>query len=443
MSSKFKSGLLRIVTAAQLVFLASIWPFAGYAQDGSDSGNRLSKKDVELVRMLKKMSGARRDRVLAAAGVGGGARGATRQPTAKPPPSASAAGSAPQKPAASAQPLKSSTAAKREANTDFSLAIAKDFTDVGILKFGDPASSVTGATLSYSDDRSAKDSSLTFQAVGTAGYKFINPDKLESLQGLSYLEIGAYGGANKFTNSNPVSPKTKTSDNVLYGGYLNLGVETAPNFYNYFRVMGGSVTNDIAPKTLFTIGKNKVTTTETASQFAGSFEWFPAFNFGDYPSPDNYLGFYGNMTRMSLFPGVNPILQLDPELVFHYDNTFDSTNPLLFSNKSTATRLGPQMGFILTPFSDVRWLHSLSIKTTYYWWHEFEAGYNSYTFKTALNYALPGFFGDGKSSGLALSVAYQRGANVNTGQNMGLFTIGLSGVFCSNCNVTAKAGTDQ
>jgi hypothetical protein len=435
MRCRYNTGAPRIMTAAQLAILASVWPAATHAQEG------LTKEAVkEMVRELQKiekdtqLTAAQRAKKVA--GVFGGAKGATQRATiVVPPPSAGTVGATP----AASVPVASPPPAAKP-NTDFSLSIAKDFTDVGILKFGDPASSVTGATLSYSDDRSAQNSSLTFQSIGTAGYKFINPDKHQTLQGLNYLEIGAYGGVDKFTNSNQVSPKTKTSDNVLYGGYLNLGMASSSNIYNYFRVMAGSITDDIAPKTLFKVGKTTVMTTETASHFAGAFEWFPAYNFGDYPSPDNYLGFYGNMTRMSLFPGVNPILQLDPELAFHYDNTFDSTKPLLFSNKSTATRLGPQIGFILTPFSDVRWLQALSIKTTYYWWHEFESNHNSYTLKTAINYDLPSLLGDNKPSGLSLSVAYQRGANVNTGQKMGLFTIGLSGVFCSNCNVTAKGG---
>jgi hypothetical protein len=310
-------------------------------------------------------------------------------------------------------------------------AIAKDMTNIGILKFTD-ASTVTGATISYTDDRSAKDSSLKLQAVGTLGYQFLKPwDPKQWI--FDYGDVGIYGGADKFTNSNNVNPKTRSSDLVKYGGFLELGVPFSDDLKNYARFRAGGVTNDIATRTLYTIGKNTVTTIEAASQFSGAVELIPAWNFGGH-QPWEYLGFWGNMWRGDL-NHQSPVLQLDPEVVFRYDNSFDTTKPLLFSNRSTASRLGPQMTVILTPFPDVPNLnlYGLTIQASYYYAHEFEADHNAYTFSTSLNYPLSFLSGDPDKKGLALSVSYQRGANVDTGQNQGLFSIGISGQICTNC----------
>jgi hypothetical protein len=439
MSKSYKSVLLRTVTVAQLAVLVTLWP-AGDAAASARPGK--TTKLQKILNELKNLNEVDRRKVLAQLDGNKPAapgKGATRQAATTPSPNPTVAGSAPQKPVIPSTPPKSWIDKELEAYPGFSLAVAKDFTDISVLQFvnaSNPNSpKPTGATISYSDDRSAKDSSLTLQAVGIVGYKFLDLSNATTHVGLNYLEVGAYGGANKFTNSNPVSPKTKTADNVIYGGYLNLEDGFSEHFYNYFRIKAGAVTNDIAQKTLFGTGKKAVTTTQTASQFSGSFEWFPVINFVEEFRPDEYLGFYGNMTRGTLFGGATPFIHIDPEIAFHYDNSFDSTNPLLFSNKSTATRLGPQIGVVVRPFIGLfnENLNSISLKANYYWWHEFEAGHNSYTFRSALNYDLP-WAGIGKLSGVALSIGYQRGANVDTGQNMGLFTVGLSGTLCLQCS---------
>lgn len=332
---------------------------------------------------------------------------------------------------------------------NFRLALAKDFTNIGLMQFSNDAKQATGATISYSDDRTARNSSLTLQAVGTFGYQFISPSKYMpdsdaevTYPQLTYGLVGVYGGADKFTNSNNVSPKTKTTDNLKYGGVLEIGVSTSGHFSDYFRVRAGSVTNNIAPHTLFKIGKTTVTTTETASQFSGTFEFFPVWNFGSGSIPQEYVGFWGNMQFGD--QGIAPVVQINPELVVKYDNTFDSTNPLLFSGKSTATRIGPQLTLTALPLAGIGEfmgldLYNLNVQATYFYWREVESGRNAYSLSSNLNYPL-GFVSGDDIKGVALTVGYRRGSNVDTGQNMGLFSVGISGKFCTYCPIKAGGG---
>jgi hypothetical protein len=73
------------------------------------------------------------------------------------------------------------------------------------------------------------------QGVGIIGYTF-----LDNLVGVadphfSYGQIGIYGGVDKFTNT-AAKPVTASKDNVIDGGFLEMGIERTAAFADYFRV---------------------------------------------------------------------------------------------------------------------------------------------------------------------------------------------------------------
>jgi len=77
-------------------------------------------------------------------------------------------------------------------------------------------------------------------------------------------------------------------------------------------------------------------------------------------------------------------------------------------------------------------LNQLSIATFYHWYHE--GRHNLYSFQTNLNYKIgPEIGGIGN---IGLTVGYTRGSDENTGKNINLFKIGLTGQLCDG--VTCK-----
>jgi hypothetical protein len=314
----------------------------------------------------------------------------------------------------------------------FFFVLRKDYANIGIVS--EPYTGGTGATISYSDDRVAKNTSLAMQSLGVLGYRFANQfaSPGDNNLHLFYGILGVYGGANKVTNTNS-KPTTPSADNIYDGGVLELGFERGPEYQDYFRVKVGSVTNDLATKTLYTVGKTAVTTTTSATQFSTTAEWIPVYEplYIHRPKFDWPLGQFG--------------VRFDPEVIAQFDDTFRSTNVLAFSGKSSAYRLGPQVGLWLQPFAalDEAMLNKLSIYTVYHWYHEFVSGRSNYVFQTNANYPLLGGGGGGGNS-LALTASYQRGVDENTGKNAELFKVGLSGSLCwTVCGEKPKVGADD
>ena len=192
--------------------------------------------------------------------------------------------------------------------------VRKDFADIGVLaNAGGSAGKATGATISFSNDRVAKDVSWMLQGVGTLGYTFLDP----AIGGLpiDYAQIGIYGGVNKFTNTN-AAPVTKSLDNVIDGGYLEVGTASSVNFDNYFRINAGTVTNNIATRNLFSVGKTTISTTESATQLSLSGVWMPVWDLKDY-LPVQLSGIHKGVYPLNFegSPYKNLLAKFEPEFI--------------------------------------------------------------------------------------------------------------------------------
>lgn len=350
---------------------------------------------------------------------------------------------------------KSTTAAPEPTSTPSPLqfVVNKDFASVGVSVSQTDTSKTTGATFSFANDQVAKNSTWTAQAVGILAYHIDPCEPGSEKIGIMCSTFGLYGGLNKVSNSNPSAtitsngtPVSKSMDNVIWGGFAETAYQSSQYFQDFIRVKAGGVTNNIAQHTLFTIKKTTVTTTEAATQFASSLEWFPVYDFrGTFLTSAlpclSYAGFNKAFSVSTLFCSdheFGPRISLIPELYLEYNNTFDTTQILAFSNKSSAFRAGPQVGLLVVPFPHADhvlqgWaLENLSIYTVYHFFHEFVSAKSNYVFQTNLNYKFPKTFGavPGIANDLGLSFQYQRGANENTGQRANIYTIGLTGSLC-------------
>jgi hypothetical protein len=300
-------------------------------------------------------------------------------------------------------------------------ALRKDFADVGPIANANQSS--TGATVNYTNDRVAKNAAWQFQGVAALGYVVYqdNSTKPQTLRLHSVL-IGGYGGVDKFTNTNS-KPTNPTKDNIIGGGFAEFAFERTLPFTDYFRIKAGSATNNIATKTLFSVGKTQYIVTDPSTQFTTSFEWIPLYTdpvilgvlpvhagqFFDWP-----FGQFG--------------VRFDPEVIAQYDDTYDDSRPLLFSNRRHATRLGPQVGLLIAPFADsdinlfnALHLKNISIYSTYHWFHEFYSGMNHYAFQSNLNYKFS------EKGGFGFTFGYQRGVDEVAGKSNNTFKFGLTG----------------
>jgi hypothetical protein len=314
-------------------------------------------------------------------------------------------------------------------DSPWSIVVRKDFANIGIISTPAPGAATTGATISFTNDRIAKDVSWMAQGVGTVAYTIQdNPNEF-----INYAQVGVYGGVNSFSNT-AAKPVTASLDNVLDGGFLEFGTGIQSPFANYFRVKAGSVENNIAPH-IISIDNSTFTTTQTATQFSTSGEWMPFWNLSSY-LPPQIAGFNQDLLPFNFegSPYRSLMVQFNPEIIIQYDNTFNSTNILAFSNKSSALRLGPQAGLLLIPFPtiDMFSLNQFSIATFYHWYHEFEGNHNLYSFQTNLNYKISSE--SGGIGNIGLTVGYTRGSDENTGKNINLFKIGLTGQLCDGVN---------
>jgi hypothetical protein len=311
---------------------------------------------------------------------------------------------------------------------EWTVIVRKDFANIGIVNLPTPPSGATGATVSYSNDRVAKDVSWLIQGVGTVGYSF------DPVGPFNYELVGVYGGINKFTNT-ANKPKTPSMDNVIDGALLEIGTlsqNQAGNFLNFFRFKAGSVENNIAPEKV-KIGKIMYTTTQSETQFSTTGEWIPAYDLTFLPNDFRTIINGGNVTPFNIvgLPSIIQAIQIgfEPELIAQYDNTFNSANILAFSGRSSALRLGPEVGLLIFPFPNITnlSLDKLSIITFYHWYHEFEGDHTSYSFQTNLNYKIADLGGIGN---LGFTIGYSRGSDENTGKKVNLFKIGLTGQLC-------------
>jgi hypothetical protein len=345
--------------------------------------------------------------------------------------------------------------------------VRKDFADLGVFaraSSGDPK--VTGATISYSDDRAGKNVSWMLQGVGTLGTKLFEKDLVKDPgDGLLIANAGVYGGVDKFTNTNS-APKTPSKDNVIWGGFLESGftrsefiqgTESPGSFQDYIQFLAGGVTNNSALHKLFTIKKTTVSTTESATQFATSARWMPVYWFGSFDSPSPapaWLNIIHQDIHSNTFEDVdslgnsykyNVVARFDPELIAQYNNSFDTTSILNFSYKSSAFRLGPQAKLSVFPFFSAEdsgsdlihniGLNNISITAVYHYWHEFVGRQNDYSAQANLNYKL--------TSNVNVSFGYTRGADENSGARMNLFTASIAGQLCTNCPGSAVATAGQ
>jgi hypothetical protein len=308
----------------------------------------------------------------------------------------------------------------------FQFVVRKDFANTGVIAAGALAGKGTGATFSYASDRVAKNGSWTAQGVGIVAYHLDDCaiDPLATTVRPYCAQIGIYGGIDKITNTSrstsiATSPGyQKSKDSVIWGGFVETGVQRTVDYLDFFRFKAGGVTNNAAERTLFSFNKTTITTTQAATQFSMTGEWIPTYDFSHIPglSP---LGFNKEMQI-----GGGPIMYFIPELYLQYDNTLDSTKLISFSNKSRALRFGPQLGLFIAPFpfeTNLN-LQRISIYAVYHYFHEFVSNKNNYALQTNLNYKI--------TDGLGFTIQYQRGVNENTGRNVNLFTVGISASLC-------------
>jgi hypothetical protein len=307
------------------------------------------------------------------------------------------------------------------------IVVRKDFANIGIVGLQDEASGsdkATGAKISVSNDRVAKNVSWTLQGVATVGYRTFFGDATAP-NGPFYALAGAYAGIDKITNT-AAKPDTPSKDNSIAGGLVELGTNSILGD-DYFRFKAGAVTDHLAQRTLATIGKTTIMGTEPQTNLSISAEWIPVYNLSAF---NQYIpGFHFPWHPFDLN---GPFIRFDPELKFQYDSTSDSTKILAFSNKSRSLRLGPQFGVIIIPFAGNDWfaddswfkpnLQNISITTYYHTYREFVSHHNFYNFQTNLNYKF--------NDNLGFSAGYTRGSDENTGKRVNVFTAGLTGQIC-------------
>jgi hypothetical protein len=306
---------------------------------------------------------------------------------------------------------------------DTVVIVRKDFADIGMVSDPNLNSESAGATVSVSNDRVAKNVSWTLQGVGTVGYRFpLTAAQRDPSFRLDYGVVALYGGVDKFTNT-AEKPDTPSKDNFIAGGLVEFGTTRGHAFDDYFRVRAGVVTDNLAEKTLYTIGDTKVTKREPQTSLSLAAEWMPVYTLGNFLDQD--IGIHRGFSPFSFDGGDSQFyLRFDPELIIQYDNTFDQAKVLDLSYKSRAFRVGPQLGLIVVPFAHASsTLANVSVTTFYHPYHEFAAGHNSYSFQTNLNYNF--------TKELALTAGYTRGSDENTGKYANLFKVGLAGKLCS------------
>ncbi len=266
---------------------------------------------------------------------------------------------------------------------------------------------------------------------------------------------------------------TNTLDYTLAGGYLVLGwidgqpfprncdskTDKCDTVYvgDYFRFRAGELTDNLSQRTLAKIGKTQITAIDPATQFSGAVEWFPVWDI-----PGKIVEKLGWPIGLGEWASGKPVfleklgigtVQLLPSLIFEYDEALNSRHIVLFSNLRRAERLGPQAIVKFMPFAPdpnqsaplpqdnlAQYLRSelsqLTLSTTYHYWHEFQSKENAYALQASASIPL--------LTGINFKIQYQRGMDEGTGKNANLFTIGLSGQFCStNCPSSGSSGSSQ
>jgi hypothetical protein len=274
----------------------------------------------------------------------------------------------------------------------FTWFLRKDVPDISLFSGITPAAGAAGAQGSFTWDRIADDRIWAAYGIGGVSWRVLSGDYPSSDRTtLIGFFIAPYVGLNKVTHSNR-KLTAKNLDTTLGGVKAEVGFANLLGGHHYFRAGGGVVTDDINDT--------------TAAAF--SFEWIPV-----------YRGF-----ENTIFYGLRYTFQ--PSLKVQYDATTDEKQPLLFSNRPEALRVGPELSFKLVPIEEVRktqWYGRFNVNLTYHSYYETYSGRSLSWFDGSITYNIDseGHFG--------LTTSYRNGADENTGKDTDIFVVSLSGKF--------------
>jgi hypothetical protein len=272
--------------------------------------------------------------------------------------------------------------------------LRKDFSDIDLFTAVSANSEADGAELSWTRDRTAKDTIWSADGVAAIAYSYIT-NNYSSVVGFA---VAPYAKFNEEFHSNPDNSDTNV---VTAGGSGEIGIHNILGLrgVDYFRARWARTDDRVA--------------NTRADQVTG--EWIPT-----------YLRLRGEI------PGTRLIVNFRPELMVQYDRQADGLPPSLFSGQQQALRVGPEatlkLNVLTSGLSLPAWLETLASLTgtvTYHWWTETYSHRNSSWLTTALTYNLD------KDGNVALSASYKRGMIEETGKQADIVKISLTAKTCA------------
>lgn len=275
--------------------------------------------------------------------------------------------------------------------------LRKDFEDITL--FSGPAltssDDAVGASLSYTYDQLARDSTLSAEGIVAVSYSYINQSVYEPFKGFA---IGPYFGITREVHS------SKISDNV---DVKTFGVSGEVGWRNpIFTSRSDYIRGSLAAK------RDDIAGTDIAH---GKLEWLPTWLWDGRKIALGSFGLIYNFT---------------PEFLAQYDRVSDVTKTIAFSGQREALRVGPEAVLWLKLESPNGLLKDLFQSTSgrivYHSWIETYSGRSGSWLDTSLVHNLDP---DGL---VALTLSYRRGQNEDTGVRTDLYKVALSAKLCAD-----------
>jgi hypothetical protein len=264
--------------------------------------------------------------------------------------------------------------------------LRRNWTDIDIASCPQSVKDATGALLSYSYDKTSKNTSWTVN--GTAAVIYTVPE--------SILSMGIYGTLNQVRNSSVAEAEQSNINSNAYGGFLEFvdTNNTYPYIANYFQLRGGGADDNIKK-------------TSNANITA---VWIPVYS-------SDYFHIHDPFNPIDGWPGR---IRFDPELWVQYAAVTGRNRTLSFNDQSEALRVGPQVALRFYPGTSELLAH-FRASVIYHW------GYEVYSQRPITNLQANITYNLDTDGHLGLSLNYQRGQDEDTGVFSNVYLVSLTG----------------